>query len=185
MVKVPPLIRKCVAFVGSARPDKEVTLRDKDVLGSVRKLPTLESPVRAWSRDEKTLYGIVTRDAGSELRALDIATGTLRTVATYDTRLRIEEDIGGTLRLSLDPSGRSFVTTVLTDRSNVSRLKGLQNRAGAGCPKDCALVSRRNLHSASSVRLSAWNCRPSGTRRWAQPHIVRKFDWCVPPENGL
>ena len=50
------------------------------------------------------------------------------TGATYNTRLRLEDNINGTLRLSLDPTGHSFVTTMVTDRSNVWLLKGLQRR---------------------------------------------------------
>jgi Tol biopolymer transport system component len=92
--------------------------------GKIRMLPPLGYQPRAWSRDGKTIY-TVTTDAASELRALDVATGTIITVARYNTRVRLEEEWGGTLRLSLDPTGRRFVSTSFADRSNIWTLTGL------------------------------------------------------------
>jgi Tol biopolymer transport system component len=96
--------------------------------GTLRKLPPLGSPALTWSQDGKTIYGVAPTTAGdrSELRALDVASGTMRTLATYATRLRLEENIGGSLRMTLAPDGRTLVTTLLSDRSNVWMLKGLQ-----------------------------------------------------------
>jgi hypothetical protein len=96
----------------------------------LRRLPRLDSPALAWSNDGKLLYGIAATDSGSELRALDIAAGTVRTIASYNTRLRLYDNIGGTLRLSLDPSGSSIATTIVTDRSNLWLLTGLHTALG-------------------------------------------------------
>jgi Tol biopolymer transport system component len=103
---------------------KGETLLINPASGETRMLPPLGYQPRAWSRDGKTIYTVTTA-AASELRALDVATGTIRTVARYNTRVRLEEEWGGTLRLSLDPSGRRFVSTSFADRSNIWTLTGL------------------------------------------------------------
>jgi hypothetical protein len=108
--------------------DSAATLLIRPSDGTVRRLPGLPGAARAWSKDGKLLYSVVAHDSSSELRTLDITTGAVRTAATYNTRLRLEDNINGTLRLSLDPTGHSFVTTMVTDRSNVWLLKGLQRR---------------------------------------------------------
>jgi serine/threonine protein kinase/Tol biopolymer transport system component len=110
---------------------KGETLLINPASGETRMLPPLLYQPRAWSRDGKTIY-TVTTDAASELRALDVATGTIRTVARYNTRVRLEEEWGGTLRLSLDPTGRRFVSTSFADRSNIWTLTGIGASRGEG-----------------------------------------------------
>ena len=110
--------------------DSVATLLIRPSDGTVRRLPGLPGAARAWSKDGKLLYSVVAHDSSSELQTLDITTGAVRTVATYNTRLRLEDNISGTLRLSLDPTGHSFVTTMVTDRSNVWLLKGLAGAIG-------------------------------------------------------
>jgi Tol biopolymer transport system component len=110
-------------IAGIARPGQETFLVNP-TSGETRMLPSLVYQPRAWSRDGKTIY-TVTTDAPSELRALDVASGAIRTVTRYNTRVRLEEEWGGTLRLSLDPTGRRFVSTSFADRSNIWALTGL------------------------------------------------------------
>ena len=93
--------------------------------GSIRTLPTLDSPTLAGSRDGKTGDGVRTIGAASELRAVDVAYGSVRTVARYDVALTQQDDINGALRLGLDPTGRSLVTTGFTNRSNLWMIRGL------------------------------------------------------------
>ena len=52
------------------------------------------------------IYAIASKDTGSELMALDIATGTVRSVAKYSTRIEVGDDLNGTLRMSWDPTGK-------------------------------------------------------------------------------
>ena len=49
----------------------------------VRELAPLGSPALLWSRDERTIYGVAEENGASVLRALDIATGRVTTVADY------------------------------------------------------------------------------------------------------
>jgi sugar lactone lactonase YvrE len=91
----------------------------------------LSGPARAWSRDGKTLYSVTTTESTSELLALDVATGAIRTVASYSMRVHLQEEMGGTLRLSLDPTGRKFVSTSFADRSNIWMLTGLPRASRA------------------------------------------------------
>jgi eukaryotic-like serine/threonine-protein kinase len=82
-------------------------------------------PAYAWAPDGKVAYGVVLTDAESELRALDVASGSVRTVAKYTSRVRLEDDNNVTLRMVFDAHRQSFITTVVNDRSNVWMLKGL------------------------------------------------------------
>ena len=94
--------------------------------GTLRRLVSLDWPALAWSRDGTQLYGVATGPKGSELQALDVKTGSVRTIANYDTHVNIAEDFGNSRRLTWAPDGRSLVTTQVTSRSNVWLMKGLQ-----------------------------------------------------------
>ncbi|HEY6614508.1 MAG TPA: hypothetical protein VIZ32_08315, partial [Vicinamibacterales bacterium] len=94
--------------------------------GAVRELKEFSAPpAYAWAPDGKTVYGVFLTDTGSELRALDVASGRVRAVAKYTTRLRIEDEIIHSLRMVFDARRQSFITTVANDRSNVWLLRGL------------------------------------------------------------
>ncbi len=105
-----------------ARPAVLIDLKT----GATRRLPPMNSPALTWSRDGKTLYGIVATPNGTELRAQDISTGAIRTIAQYTARVPVFEEINGSLRLSLHPSGRSLVTSTHENRSNVWSMSGIQ-----------------------------------------------------------
>jgi dipeptidyl aminopeptidase/acylaminoacyl peptidase len=94
--------------------------------GAIRRLSSVEWSVLAWSRDGKQLYGLTALTNGAALQTLDVATATLRTVAGYDTQVHVGENFGQSRRLTWAPDGRSLVTTVFIDRSNVWLMKGLQ-----------------------------------------------------------
>ncbi len=94
--------------------------------GAVREFKEFSAPpAYAWTPDGKTVYGVFLTDTGSELRALDVASGRVRAVAKYTTRLRIEDEIIHSLRMVFDARRQSFITTVANDRSNVWLLRGL------------------------------------------------------------
>jgi eukaryotic-like serine/threonine-protein kinase len=105
-----------------ARPAVLIDLKT----GATRHLSPMNSPALAWSRDGKALYGIVATPNGSELRAQDVSTGAIRTIAQYTARVPVFEEINGSLRLSLHPSGRSLVTSTHENRSNVWSMSGIQ-----------------------------------------------------------
>jgi Tol biopolymer transport system component len=94
--------------------------------GRITRRSTLTAAVLAWSRDGKRLYGLDAGATGSELREMDIASGTVRTIAVYDTHVHVTEGTGNVRRLTLSPDGRSMLATVYTNRSNVWLLKGLR-----------------------------------------------------------
>jgi len=94
--------------------------------GRVRRLGPVEWSVLAWSRDSRLLYGIAAVANTSELQALDVGSGARRTVATYEPPIHVWEDFGQSRRLTWAPDGRSLVTTMRIDRSNVWLMKGLR-----------------------------------------------------------
>jgi hypothetical protein len=92
----------------------------------VRELAALGSPALLWSRDERTIYGVAEENGASVLRALDIATGRVSTVAKYGARLELVEPITDTLQFMPTPDGRAFVTTSFKRRYDIWMLKDLQ-----------------------------------------------------------
>ena len=94
--------------------------------GGITRVPGLTAAVLTWSRDGKRLYGLGAGVNGSELREMEIASGAVRTVAAYDSHLHVTDGSGNGRRLTLSPDGRSLLTTVYTNRSNVWLLKGLR-----------------------------------------------------------
>ncbi|MET0165597.1 MAG: protein kinase [Vicinamibacterales bacterium] len=94
--------------------------------GAVRELKEFSAPpAYAWAPDGKTVYGVFLTETGSELRTLDVASGSVKAVAKYTARLRIEDEIIHSLRMVFDARRQSFITTVANDRSNVWLLRGL------------------------------------------------------------
>jgi dipeptidyl aminopeptidase/acylaminoacyl peptidase len=96
------------------------------VTGALRELKEFSGPpAYAWAPDGKTVYGVFPNETGSELRTVDILSGRVNTVARYTSKLRIEDDDNGTLRMVFDARRQSFITMVMNDRSNVWLLRGL------------------------------------------------------------
>ena len=89
----------------------------------VRELAPLGSPALLWSRDERTIYGVAEENGASVLRALDIATGRVTTVADYGPSMEIREPINDTLQFMATPDGRGFVTTTFERRYDIWMLK--------------------------------------------------------------
>ena len=101
--------------------------------GAVREFEEFSAPpAYAWTPDGKTVYGVFPTDTASELRALDVASGRVRAVAKYTTRLRVEDEIIHSLRMVFDARRQSFITTVANDRSNVWLLRGLSLSVPSG-----------------------------------------------------
>jgi Tol biopolymer transport system component len=111
--------------------------------GTLRRMGPVDWSVLTWSRDGTRLYGVAAGAKGSELQALDVTTGVVRTVAAYDRQMSITEDFGSSRRLTWAPDGQSLVTTMITGRSNVWLMKGLQ------LPRRGPLDRLRTILSAS------------------------------------
>lgn len=112
-------------LLAAVNADGAVILVDT-VTGGVRTLPALHSPALLWSRDASTLYGVTTDAAKSVLKALDLQSEVVRTVAEYSTRLDLTDEINGTVKFNPTPDGRGFVTTAQSARQDLWVLTGLR-----------------------------------------------------------
>ncbi len=87
-------------------------------------LPKLGASALAFSKDGKTLYA-VGKDRGSAfLKAIDVASGAVRTVSDYGPVLIISGGQALHTRLSRAPDGKSLATSAVTIKSDVWVLKG-------------------------------------------------------------
>jgi serine/threonine protein kinase/Tol biopolymer transport system component len=95
----------------------------------MRTLPTLNSPALAWSKDSKTIYGLAYNSDPPALKALDVATGAVRTVAEYQIGFQppqlIENSYTGSIRISLRPDGKSVAVGTATSQADVWILDGV------------------------------------------------------------
>jgi serine/threonine protein kinase/dipeptidyl aminopeptidase/acylaminoacyl peptidase len=93
-----------------------------------RMLPTLNAPALAWSKDSKTIYGLAYNSDPPALKALDVATGSVRTLAEYRVGFQplalIENGYTGSIRISLAPDGKSVAVGTATSEADVWILDG-------------------------------------------------------------
>jgi hypothetical protein len=94
----------------------------------MRQLPTLNAPALAWSKDSKTIYGLAYNSDPPALKALDVATGAVRTVAEYHIGFQplplIENSYTGSIRISLKPDGKSVAVGTAASQADVWILDG-------------------------------------------------------------
>ena len=94
----------------------------------MRTLPTLNSPALAWSKDSKTIYGLAYNSDPPALKALDVATGAVRTLAEYSIGFQplplIENSYTGSIRISLAPDGKSVAVGTATSQADLWILDG-------------------------------------------------------------
>jgi Tol biopolymer transport system component len=89
-----------------------------------RKLPRLDSSAIAFSRDGKTIYA-AGREAGQTfLKAIDVATGAVRQIATHPGDFTISGGATYRARLSLSPDGKSLATSAVESKSDLWLLEG-------------------------------------------------------------
>ncbi len=93
-----------------------------------RTLPTLNSSALAWSKDSKTIYGLAYNADPPSLKALDVATGAVRTLAEYHLEFQplplVETPYTGSIRISLAPDGKSVAVGTATSQADLWILDG-------------------------------------------------------------
>ncbi len=93
-----------------------------------RMLPAPNMPALAWSKDSKTLYGLAYNADPPSLKALDVASGSVRTLGEYHTRFQplplIENSYTGSTRISLAPDGKSVAVGTATSQADLWVLDG-------------------------------------------------------------
>jgi len=94
----------------------------------MRMLPTINSPALAWSKDSKTIYGLSYNSDPPALKALDVATGAVRTLAEYHIGFQplqlIENSYTGSIRISLAPDGKSVAVGTAASQADLWILDG-------------------------------------------------------------
>ena len=85
-------------------------------------------PALAWSKDSKTIYGLSYNSDPPALKALDVATGAVRTLAEYHLGFQplplIENSYTGSIRISLAPDGKSVAVGTATSQADLWILDG-------------------------------------------------------------
>jgi Tol biopolymer transport system component len=94
----------------------------------LRMLPMLNAPALAWSKDSRTIYGLSYNSDPPALKALDVATGAVRTLAEYHIGFQplqlIENSYTGSTRISLDKDGKSVAVGTATSQADLWILDG-------------------------------------------------------------
>jgi serine/threonine protein kinase len=94
----------------------------------MRTLPGLNLSALAWSKDSKTIYALSYSSDPPELKALDVATGAVRTLAEYHLGFQplplIETGYTGSIRISLNPDGKSVAVGTATSQADLWILDG-------------------------------------------------------------
>ncbi len=109
--------------------------------------------------------GVAEENGASVLRALDIATGRVTTVANYGAKLELVEPIHDTLQFMATPDGRGFVTTSFERRYDIWMLKlpGLPPATGV-------VVAVVTLSPRAALRSDrSWPRGGRGARRRTRP----------------
>jgi hypothetical protein len=94
----------------------------------MRMLPAVIGQALAWSKDSKTIYGLSYNSDPPSLKALDVATGNVRTLAEYHIGFQplqlIENSYTGSIRISLNPDGKSVAVGTATSQADLWILDG-------------------------------------------------------------
>jgi len=95
---------------------------------STRTLPAVIGQALAWSKDSKTIYGLSYNGDPATLKALDVASGNVRTLAEYHIGFQplqlIENSYTGNIRISLNPDGKSVAVGTATSQADLWILDG-------------------------------------------------------------
>ncbi len=89
-----------------------------------RTLPKLHSSAIAFSRDGKTLYAAGREESRTFVKAIDIASASVRDIAQHIGALIISGGATYQARLSLSPDGHSLATSAVDTREDIWLLEG-------------------------------------------------------------
>jgi serine/threonine protein kinase len=87
-------------------------------------LPKVDAATLAFSKDGKTVYAVGKENGRSFLKAIDVPTGAVRTLADYGPELTISGGLDFHTRLSRSPNGKSLATSAVTRKSDIWLLEG-------------------------------------------------------------
>jgi Tol biopolymer transport system component len=94
----------------------------------MRTLPAVIGQALAWSKDSKTIYGLSYNTDPPSLKALDVATGNVRMLAEYHVGFQplqlIENSYTGSIRISMNPDGKSVAVGTATSQADLWILDG-------------------------------------------------------------
>jgi len=94
----------------------------------IRTVPGLANSAVTWSKDSKTLYGLAYTANPPTLKAMDVATGSVRTLGEYHVRFQplplIENSYTGSTRISLAPDGKSVAVGTAASQADLWILDG-------------------------------------------------------------
>ncbi len=94
----------------------------------MRTLPGLNISAVAWSKDSKTIYALSYSSDPPALKSLDVATGAVRALAEYRLGFQplplIETGYTGSIRISLNPDGKSVAVGTATSQADLWILDG-------------------------------------------------------------
>ena len=93
-----------------------------------RKLERLNTSAIAFSRDGKTLYAAGREEGRTFLKAIDLASGAVRPIATHTGDLTISGGATYRSRLSLSPDGKSLATSAVETKSDLWLLEGFPRK---------------------------------------------------------
>jgi Tol biopolymer transport system component len=88
--------------------------------------PGMNGAALAWSRDSKTIFGLMFQSPQPALLAMDATSGSVRKIADYDLTFQplLENAYTGTIRLCLSPDGKSVVTATAANQADLWILDG-------------------------------------------------------------
>ncbi len=114
-------------------------------------LPKVGAAALAFSKDGKTVYAVGKEHGSSFLKAIDVASGAVRTLADYGPALTISGGLAFHTRLSRSPDGKSLATSAVTSK--------IRHLAAGGVPAAAPVVAnlalgRRNALRAPRIFLS-------------------------------
>jgi eukaryotic-like serine/threonine-protein kinase len=89
-----------------------------------KRLPKLGAIALAFSRDGKTLHAVGKERGKTFLKAIDVESGDVRTVANYGPELTISGALEFHTRLSRAPDGKSLATSAVTRKTDLWLLEG-------------------------------------------------------------
>ncbi len=89
-----------------------------------RLLPRLNASLLAFARDGRTLYAVGRENRQNFVKAVDVPTGAVRTVAQYASEFAIGGGLKFQARLSLAPDGKALIASAVSSQADLWLLEG-------------------------------------------------------------